>query len=507
MKKHIIYSLLIIAMIVTTTSCEEDFLETSSTEDVGAINATATTDNLNLIVNGIYRLLYTRLLDKNGNGSNRKGGIGSLMAQNSFMGEDVVQNAVANSYMLGHARWIAHRSATSNRQLHNWRLMYKVIVNANIVINGAAEATGPEEDKNAALGQALFLRAWAHFHLVQLYSKRYVAGANNSQQGIPILTETLVEPQAPGTVEEVYTQINDDITNAISLMEGYARFNPSHANQNVARGLKARVALVQENYVEAASMAVLARAGFSLADSVDYASGFNDYEISEWIWGLHYNTEQGSAFTNFHSFMSRNFSSNQIRGNPKSISPALYNSIPTTDVRSVLYSVSGDHDNLPPGISLISRHKRFPYTSQKFLAYETGDSRGDVPLMRSAEMYLIEAEALAKQAAPDFTAAAAALFALGSARDPAYVLSTNTGQTLLDEIALQRRWELWGEGFRFTDLKRKNEPMVRLSDDDFANEHDVNLIFELNIPAGDDRWQWLIPQDELNANPLINQNK
>ncbi|MEO9854199.1 MAG: RagB/SusD family nutrient uptake outer membrane protein [Reichenbachiella sp.] len=500
MKNTITKCLLILVVMMPFASCTDDFLETSSTEDVSATNATATTENMNLVINGIYRLFYTRLDNKNGSGNNRKGGIGSMMIQNSFMGEDVVQNAQANSSMIDFARWIKPFDPDDDRQLHNWRVMYRAIVNANIVIAGGDEAVGPEEDKNAALGQAYFLRAFAHFHLVQLYGKRYVAGGGNDQLGIPIVLEPIIEPQARATVEAVYTQINEDLTQAITLLDGYSRFNPSHANQAVAQGLKARVALVQSNFTEAVNMARLARAGLTLMDSSTYTSGFNDYNIDEWMWGLHYNEEQGSNFTNFGGIMSRNFSSNQIRGNPKSISQALYATIPGTDVRSAIFDPTGDHDNLPEGISLISRHKRFPYTHQKFLAVSTGDSRGDIPLMRASEMYLIEAEALARSGTDD-AGAAVALFTLASARDASYTLSTNTGQALIDEIDLQRRWELWGEGFRFYDLKRQNKALNRN-----GSNHDFNLVLVSDVPAGDNRWQWMIPTDELNANPLMVQN-
>lgn len=34
-------------------------------------------------------------------------------------------------------------------------------------------------------GEALCIRAWAHFNLVQLYAKRYEAGKDNTQDGIP----------------------------------------------------------------------------------------------------------------------------------------------------------------------------------------------------------------------------------------------------------------------------------------------------------------------------------
>jgi hypothetical protein len=67
--------------------------------------------------------------------------------------------------------------------------------------------------------------------------------------------------------------------------------------------------------------------------------------------------------------------------------------------------------------------------------------------MRIAEMYLIEAEAKAWMG--DATASQA-LFTLISNRNPAYVKSTATGQTLVNEIYLQRRLELWVKDLDFT---------------------------------------------------------
>ncbi|MDN5199912.1 RagB/SusD family nutrient uptake outer membrane protein [Fulvivirgaceae bacterium BMA10] len=494
MKKNIISYLLLISMIISFSSCEDDFLDQTPTTSVSAESATATTGNLFLVINGIHRLLYTR------QGSNGRGGLSAMMIQNDALGDDLVMNARANGWWITMASWNGHinpNSFTNNR--HPWRVLYKVINNANIVIAGAENAVGPDDERNAALGQAYYYRAFAHFRMVQLYAQRYDAAGSNSQMGIPIVTESSTEGRPRATVEEVYTQINSDLDQAITLLDGYGRPNTSHINQNVAKGLKARVSLVQGNYSVASQMAIEARDGFPLMDSVTYSSGFNDYTIAEWMWGGHYNEEQGSTFTNFMAWMSRNFSSSNIRGNPKSINSTLYALIPTSDVRSAIFDPTGDHPNLPAGIEISSRHRRFPYTNQKFLAFGTGDSRGDVPYMRASEMYLIEAEAKARLG--DDAGAAQALLPLAVARDAAYTLSANTGQALIDEILLQRRWELWGEGFRFNDLKRLNIPLNRNG----AN-HNQALINVMDIPAGDIRWQWQIPQDEVDANPEIKQN-
>src|SRR5690606_23033333 len=92
--------------------------------------------------------------------------------------------------------------------------------------------------------------------------------------------------------------------------------------------------------------------------------------------------------------------------------------------------------------------------------------------------------------------ARATLFTLVSARDASYTQSTKTGAALIDEILLNRRLELWGEGRRFLDLKRLNSPLDRT----LTGGHTATLTGNvLNVPAGDKRWQFLIPRAELLA--------
>ncbi len=495
MKKNTISYLFTLAMVLVITSCDDDFLETTSTEDISDAVAVATTSNMANVVNGMHRLMYTR------QGNNRRGGYPSMMGMFDWMGEDVVQNARANNYWLDHVQWIGHRAADDPNVAHVWNVMYQIIANANVVIAGSENAIGPQTENDSALGEALCYRAFAHFILVQTFAQRYDAGGNNTQDGVPLRVEPSVDPIARSSVEEVYERINMDLDDAIDLLEGYSRSNPSHFDRSIALGIKARVALAQGNYAVAATAAAEARQGYNLMDSTTYMQGFNDYTADDWMWGALYDEIQSSNFTNWGGFMSRNFSSNQLRGNPKSISDELYNTIPSTDVRKAIFSVDGTHPNFPDGVSLVAGHQLFPYTHQKFLALSNGDSRADVPYMRVSEMYLIEAEALARQGGMD-SEAAVALFPMAQARDASYTLSTNTGTDLIDEIMLQRRWELWGEGFRFFDLKRLNLPLDRTG----GTNHNQALILTLEVPAGDIAWQWAIPQDELNSNVLMEPN-
>src|SRR5690606_22825308 len=119
------------------------------------------------------------------------------------------------------------------------------------------------------------LRAWAYFNLVQMYGKRYVAGANNDQMGVPLVLTPTIEGQPRATVEEVYAQINADLDQAIALLPS-TPVNKSHPDKEVAKGLKARVALVQQNWPVAEAMANEARQGVPLMTPAEYQSGFSN---------------------------------------------------------------------------------------------------------------------------------------------------------------------------------------------------------------------------------------
>jgi hypothetical protein len=229
--------------------------------------------------------------------------------------------------------------------------------------------------------------------------------------------------------------------------------------------------------------------------NAQYLSGFNDITNSEWIWGSRQIDDHNTFFYSYFAYISCNFNSTVIRTQPRAINSTLWNAIPATDIRKKCWDSTGASVPVPPGGA------RVPYQNKKYLAKSDALSVGDVPYMRAAEMYLIEAEARARQGGQD-AAARTALYNLNINRNPSYVLSTNSGQALIDEIMFYRRVELWGEGFRFLDLKRLNLPLNRNG----IPNHLAVLVSVFDVPAGDAKWEWLFPQDEMNANLSIVQN-
>lgn len=490
--KKIVYNILAISMLILSlSSCKKDYLETTPTDQVSDADIFKTTTNAWNAINGIHRSLYLQY-----NSRQDQGGQSKNMIDIDFLGDDLVSPTTANGWFISTYRWQDHRNENGWTPYFNFQFYYLIITNANMIIANIDAASGPDADKKAIKGQALAYRAWSYFQMIQLFGQRYVKGAANDGLGLPLVLVPTTEQLPRATVAEIYTQIVTDIDAAITTLTGAtARTNASHINVNVAKGFKARIALAMQEWATAAQFAAEARQGFNLMTQAQYMEGFNNYTNPEWIWGSHQIQDQSTFFFSFFAFMSANFNSSNIRTGPKCINSTLYNGMSATDVRRQLWDPTGTNTAFPaPG-------SRFPYMNRKFLsAGGSGSSIGDVPLMRVAEMYLIEAEARARAGGQDATAAAA-LFTLVKARDADYVLSVNTGQALIDEIMFHRRVELWGEGFRFYDLKRLNLPLDRTG----AN-HVASVAVTLNVAAGDNKWQFLIPRTEINANPNCEQN-
>lgn len=482
----------------TFVSCERDYLTTDPTDAVSDVAAYSTVANLTTIMNGMHRNMYLRQ-----NASQGQNGATGVMMYMEVMGEDLIFPATGPNWYISTLRWLDNANANSGNLFYPYDFYYGQIRMASAIINNAPTATGEQADKDLLMGEAYAFRAHSYTMLTQIYAKRYVQGAANAQLGVPIRLDESFNPIPRSTVDENYAQINSDLAQAFTLLNGKPRSNKSHFNGNVVKGLMARVALIQGKYADAATYANEARQGFALMTNATYKAGFNNYGNGEWMWGYKPIDLSSDYFGNFMAYMSRNYNSSQIRQAPKVVNSLLFNSFPSTDVRTQVIDPTGNHTSL----NLPATYLKVPYTSQKFLsvngagAVDNNTSLGDIPFMRAAEMYLIEAEALAKDSKEPQSKIVFNEFEKN--RNPAYAGATTTGQSYIDEILNSRRLELWGEGFRFLDLKRLNLPLDRTG----ANHSPVVTNNLLTVPAGDNRWTWLIPQGEIDASQgLVQQN-
>ncbi|QIA09574.1 RagB/SusD family nutrient uptake outer membrane protein [Draconibacterium halophilum] len=514
---------LIFAFALGLSSCSEDFLQTVPTDSVSTEIALGTTDNMMLALNGVHRAMYAQ----NGRISNYAGEQ-FMIPTAEYGASDALHSTTGNGWHRARLQWNMHTNATRTDVSFVWYHYYNVIGSVNNIIN-AAEELQPSDELDNVLGQAYTYRAWAHFNLVRYFGKAYMIGNPSSDLGVPIMlaTEPPYEGLERNTVQQVYDQIITDLTTAFSHFEGATSRNDlSHLNIDVARGIAARVYLTIGDWPNAASYANAARQDYPLMSESEYKSGFNSISNPEWMWGSKMIQDQTSYYYSYFYYCSNNFNGSQNRSNPKFMNHNLYNQMSETDYRRdlILADCPSTFDDWDSGenagryaseeeydeavaeyrdiVDNSSRHNMVPYLHIKLQQADGPTiSPMDVLHMRAAEMYLIEAEALAHD---NSSAAADVLFELVSARDADYEKSTNTGQALIDEILLQRRFELFLEGHRWFDMLRNDEELDLTGSG--ANPDLYLDGYKQDRPSVNDDWMFRIPQRELDANPNMAQN-
>ncbi len=499
MKKYLsIIFLVFLGLTVSLQSCKDDFLDLNPTEAISEADVFTTTSNAWAALNGVHRFMYATLES----GHSSHAGHSGNMIMHDMMGEDLVNHDRGNGWFIGVYNWTSTRNENGAYTSLPYRFFYKLIANTNMIIFYIDGAEGPLAEKEHIKGQALAYRGWAYHQLVQSYAKRYDWNNKpNEQPGVPLVLTPTIAGLPRETVEKVYEQINADLTLAISLLEGkeitwVTQTPKSHLSASVAKGILARVALTQGDWGRAALLAGEARQGKTLMNKAQLMQGLSNSTNPEFLWVSHVQQEHSYAFSSFFSYMTWNRNSTNIKQNPKKICSRLYDSFPESDTRKQWFASSNEEARVRQPNTDYTAVK---YMSFKFMAPDEGSGRGDLCYMRTAELYLIEAEALARQGQDG--QAQQVLFELVSTRDTNYMVSNNSGIDLIEEIMMNRRLELWGEGFRWLDLKRLNLPLDRS-----VQSHDPSVATIFEVPVADKRWQYMIPRAELNANPLVNQN-
>ena len=363
--------------------------------------------------------------------------------------------------------------------------------------------------------QAQAVRAFDYFTLAQSFQFTYKG--HEQANCVPVITEdNQAESEKKGlrlsTVEEVYKRINDDLDSAAVNIEasGTQRSDRRYVSAAVVYGLQARVALVQQRWVDAAAAAdkaIAAAAAEGIAPASRAAVSkptFTSMSENNWMWGIKIEETDRVVTTgivNWPSHMCTFAYGYVFVGATKSINSKLYATIPATDVRKGWFlNEKGQSPNLSADQQkYVTARKRGPYTNVKFDSYKSelrqSTNAQDILLMRVEEMYLIKAEALAMSGQPAAGAQVLTDF-VKTYRDPAFTLTAGTAEAVQDAVWMQRRVELWGEGFSYFDLLRLGKGIDRR---DVGFEQSANY----NVPANSQVMIIPIPQKEREANKAV----
>lgn len=532
MNNHIKY-IAITIMAIVMIGCSEDFLETHPSNSVSRSDATSSAENMMAAMNGIHRAMYAQSTSENFSSAAE----GYILPMNEFCASDALHSTEGNGWFKSCLRWLVHTNPNASDIKYVWYQHYNIIGSVNNIIN-AAEGMAVTPEMANVLGQAYAYRAWGHHRLVTLYARSYTYGNPATDPGVPIMTVTAApyEGKARATVEQVYAQCEQDIKKAIEyLSEASKPADNSHISINTANGIAARIALTKGDYANAAKYARAAREGLPLMGESEYKSGFNLFNATEVMWGGDIIPDQTTYYRAWFYYIGTNFNGSQNRGNPKFINHELYSLIDDNDYRKDMWLekapntidvvfdsndnvVSGDdnytsrtefynvYNQVIEDYGMTRYFNTYPYMSVKFLnANGASIDPDDVLYMRVSEMYLIEAEALARQGGKD-SEAIAVIAELANARRKDSTIPYDVaarGLSLLEEIKVQRRIELWGEGHRWVDMKRYDEALDLTNSG--ADETLYQKGFKQEKPSVNNDWIYKIPQAEINANPNISE--
>lgn len=471
-----ITKLALLISLLVLSSCNEE-LDTSPGEFPSTEQLSNSPSGGEALLSGAYAVLYDQSISTRDDYF----GLGSIMLSTDLTAQDMTQ--VKHSWF-GWDYRAKNRIATYSRTRNNWRFFYKIVNNANSIIK-SSDPKSTDANIKASAGQGYALRAFAYHYLVRLYQHTYVG--HQSSLGVPLYTENDVDGKSRATVQEVYDLMISDLKTAIEALDGYNRSNKTIINVNVAHGILARVYLDMEEWSKAAQHANLARKGYPLMTKSEYTAGFNTISNGEWMWGSEMTPEAYKEEGKYQTFVSH--IATQTAGYTgiiklfKAIDKKLYEAIPSTDIRKKVFFF-GDT-------------KYADYINKKFIDKPGNAFDMDIVYMRASEMYLIEAEAKARMG----SGGADELYDLVSKRDESYVKSTSTGNTLVEEILLQRRIELWGEGFNWFDLKRLKKGINR-------NYPGTNHREAISRDAEDNAtFIYQIPTVEFESNPKMTQDQ
>lgn len=370
---------------------------------------------------------------------------------------------------------------------------YAIINRVNIALQALPEAdsTKPgDEAKRARLrGEGLFLRAFAHFELFRYYSGNY----DPSGLAMPYMEMPTILPTPRIAMGPYFQKLTNDLSVAKTLVpNNLADIN--RANVTAVAGLQARVALYMRDWAAAELYATEFINAIPLATIASFPGIWTDANAEEQAYRVVKTNTLGSRIGSI--FRGTSAGPTQIGTITWQPSDKLWNSYDqANDVRFNSYFKN------EPLLVAAGRPSRLIIKYAGSTYGTSGENVANGKMLRTAEMYLIRAEARAElNKLSGATGADGDINTLRANRIAGYVPVVYTSkQQAIDDIMLERFRELAYEGHRFFDLKRRSLPVTR-------SAVDAPSAAATTLPADNFRFLLPIPLPEITANPTLTQN-
>ncbi len=517
--KHIIF---ITALAFTASSCEKvidlDPISNPAIEtfyrDYAEVNTALTG-----CYYGLQEPLYNEWMFTELRGDNAKQGIATSSSTANIELNELDMYTLNPTHPQIYTYWLG--TYKNIRAINYVLLSLGVTYNNGQITIGNGTATLTSAQKNQLIGEALFLRAYHYFKLVQLFG------------GIFIVTEP-VDPKtskqiARSSVAECYQLITADLNLAKDLMakntfSAIPSTDLGRANSWAAKAMLAKVYLTLNRNADALPLLddVIANSGYGLLTSYADVFSITNEMNRETIFSVRYKAGGFGIGSPFSNLFAPTGSGNAVVNNDGNG----FN-YPTESIKTAYRSPATGPSDARKAVNIAQFTATRPYCkkyiSQVVLRY---DAENDFPIMRFADVLLMKAEASgyngatgtsvtiinqirersgagAFSGAGDFTAAFYKYPATGTAS----IVDVATFKTAL---FLERRLELAFENQRFFDMLRTgdgaNLVKAYIAEEypvHYRNYRPVLTLAQIQANVTTDRLLLPIPQREIDTNDQI----
>ena len=501
MKQYILTSLIVGSLCFS--SCNDEYLTNLDETKVSAESFYQTESDFELANVGMYVPLRT--LYGNGVADYGAWAMGEMRSDHTCFMYNMNNRGYADREYIDQFIDDSNGGGISTKYSNN----YIIIGRANQILARVDEADISESARNNYKGQALFLRAFAYFDLVQYFGD------------VPLVIE------APTTYDEtivgrtsasaVYEQIIKDATEAARLLPSVGEQATGYVANGAAYTLLGNVYLVLEEWANAED-ALLNVTGYSLMD--DYASIFNpsNKNNNEMIFEVQYAADDTKGTSSYFgvNFLPSLSSPGVLEGYPENSgnnqyagwnapTPDLVDLFDVNDLRfeaSIAFFTGEIYENQP-------YVKKFSYGCEIFPHCDE-----DWPVYRYAEVLLMLAEAVNEQGGRSGEALSYLNAVHAHSRTGLSELAIADQAELRDAIMLERQFELAFENKRWLDLVRTGratQVMQAQCAKVLANPQ-AYYYPEGVYPSADSyqfdahRLLFPIPNGQIEINPLLTQN-
>jgi starch-binding outer membrane protein, SusD/RagB family len=382
--------------------------------------------------------------------------------------------------------------------LEIWQQSYKGVERANLVIANVPGITMNPTRRGEIVAEARFLRAFFYWMLTKNFGDVVLKTEPSTSEASAVASQV---PRA-----EIYSLIYSDLEAAAQdLPSGPAGIQAGRPSKEAAIGLHAKVALYGENWGVALQKAqqVISSGRYSLmADVRDvYNPDRESAARAENMFAFESDNTNPGRTSQIMSLYGPANSAGAAYGNSSFGSifayPAFFASFSPEDKRRQLL----DTTYVNRQGTVVRQRNITPITTQGVLvkkyadpASVGGNSRTNIQILRLADVYLIAAEAEARQTGP--TAQAYTYLNVVRKRAGLGDLTPGLGKdAFIDAVLRERSWEFFAEGDRWYDLTRTNTFLTVIP-------KAVNDVFKARNPQAKHRY-FPIPADEVAANPQV----